>query len=266
MNCIETKQAIDQMPEHSLLEGALAQHLNQCELCQHYYGERLLERELAAFEVPEPAPDFLLRAIKCAVEQPSGKKPNVQMSVFNAGNWRWPSAAVASILALVMGMHFFGEASFVHDLQVHDSQVNDSLVNNSAVDDAAVEDAAPIAEPQSEDLEYQRDQIRIVIYSKEDRDKAELSIELAEDLELEGYAGKQRLAWNTKLSKGKNVLTIPVLVRNKGGEVRVTSHFGDASHEVKIQVPKRDTSADSKLEQIDKQQANKHGRAMTAQV
>lgn len=43
---------------------------------------------------------------------------------------------------------------------------------------------------------------------------------------------------------------MPVLVRNNGGEVRVTSSFADANHEVTVQVAKRDKSA--QLEAWDK--------------
>lgn len=217
MNCTEIRQVIDQLPEQSAPEGELAEHLRDCELCQHYYSDWLLERELAELQVPDPSPEFLAKAIRNAVGKPAAQSPPARRS-----GWRWPSAVAASVVVALAGLF-------------------------ALWDSTPIEDSVQFADLVPIQSDYYREEVRIVIYSTEDRDNAELSIELAEDLELEGYAGKQRLAWNTRLSKGANVLTVPVLVRNQGGEVRVRSHFGDANHEVRVQVAKRDNSVQSDM-------------------
>lgn len=208
MNCTEFRQAINQVPKQSAPQGDCAEHLSECQLCQHYYSDLMLEQELNEFQVPEPSPDFLERALARAVTEPVPVKHS---------SWRWPSAMAASVLAAVVGLFV------LWDLPPEEEVVS-------------------VAEVVPQQPLYTREQVRIVIYSKEDRDSAELSIELAENLELEGYAGRSQVAWNTKLSKGANLLTLPVLVRNEGGLVQVRSRFGDTSHEVSVQVARRDDS------------------------
>ncbi|MDQ2076908.1 hypothetical protein [Marinimicrobium sp. ABcell2] len=205
MNCTESRQAIDQLPMGSAPRGSLAEHLDACDLCQHYYTDRLLEQELSSLEVPQPSDEFLDRAIKLAA-----KAPAVETAP-SEHRWRWPSAMAASVLVAAVGFISFWEPAPLHQ-------------ENPTVETAA-------AQP-----EYHREQVRIVIYSNEAHENAELSIELAENLELEGYTGRQQLAWSAPLNKGANVLNVPVLVRDNGGEVRVISHFGGKSHEVKVQV------------------------------
>ena len=215
MNCTESKQTIRQLPMYMVPEGSLANHLSHCELCQHYHSDLLLQQELAALQVPAPASDFLARALKHAVE------PAAQSISASHRSWRWLSAMAASVLAATVMLQTF-----------NGSRVND------------------IAQNVAHEIDQSRNEVRILIYSQADHDSAELSIELAENLELEGYAGAQRLAWSTKLIKGANVLTLPVLVRNNGGEVRVTSYFGDTNHEIRVQVTKRDKSVDYKPNQF----------------
>jgi hypothetical protein len=216
MNCTEIRQAIDQLPRQAAPQGAVAEHLNDCELCQHHYSDLLLERELADLQVPELSPVFLEKALKRAVEEPAVQQP---VSA-KRSPWHWPSAMAASVLAAAAGI----------------SVLWDSVPTGEPVPVAQVEFAQP---------EYYRENVRIVIYSEEDRDSAEISIDLAENLELDGYAGKHQLSWTTRLSKGKNLLTLPVLVRDEGGPVQVSSRFGGTRHDVQVQVPGRNNKSTS---------------------
>ncbi len=208
MNCTESRQAIDQLPKHGTPDGGLADHLNRCELCQHYYTDRLLEQELQTLDVPTPPDEFLDRAIRLAMEAPAEEPARP------AQHWRWPAAMAASILVAAVGFMSLWEPALLHQ-------------------DVPAVGTAPAQS------DYEREEVRIVIYSTEAHESAEFSIELAENLELEGYTGKQHLAWSGHLNKGANILKVPVLVRDNGGEVHVTSHFGGKIHEVKVQVSKR---------------------------
>lgn len=213
MNCTEFRQAVRQLPGRTPPQGELAGHLSGCELCRHYYGDLLLERELAALQVPEPSSGFLQRAIDHAAAQTPAWPDAGELR-----HRRWPAALAASVMAAVLGVALW---------------LSVPTTDNGA--DLLVESMPGQAD-------YHREEVRIVIYSSEEREDAELTIELAESLELEGFAGERQLAWNTRLSKGANVLTLPVLVRNSGGQVRVRSRFGGMTHEVSINVVREDDS------------------------
>lgn len=205
MNCKDIRQQIDALAQTSEpappLSEALAEHLHSCELCRHYYGDAMLARELLALDVPEPDADFVARSIKRAVNQPARLQRSPSLR-------RLTAVAASALLAVTLGL----------------------VVLNLPVDR---DDMVPT---QSIAADYARKEVRVVIYSKEDHASAEFSIELAENLELEGYGGRQTLAWSGRLNKGANLLTLPVLVRDSGGEVRVTSRYGEGSHQVNVKV------------------------------
>lgn len=213
MNCIESRQTIDQLRPFEAPEGALKAHLSDCELCQHYYGERALEQQLASLQVPEPSSDFLERAMRHAVVEGESRE-----TARRRRNWRWPSAIAASVLVAAAGLSTLKEAPIAPDV-----------------------DQVVAVQPDEES--YYREEVRIMIRSQQDWENAEVSVELAEDLELEGFAGEHLVSWNTKLTKGANMLTLPILVRKGGGEVRVTSHYGNKSHEVQVRVAPKDKSS-----------------------
>jgi hypothetical protein len=56
--------------------------------------------------------------------------------------------------------------------------------------------------------------IRLVYDSRTDRDDAQVSVTLAGNLEVAGHPGARDLTWSTSLRKGKNVLELPVVLRN----------------------------------------------------
>ncbi len=204
MKCTQARQQIQSLDRHEdlrqLANTALAEHLADCELCRQYASDALLVRELAALEVPEPSPEFLSRALTRA-QQPARR--------------RWlPAAAAASLLvAVAAGWLGFG-----------------------ALAPQAPDTAPVVAETEQAQPGYHRQEIHIVIHSRSDRDNAELSIELAENLELEGFGGQRRLAWHTSLKKGPNLLVLPVRARDKGGELRVTSILEDKALETSVRV------------------------------
>ena len=69
-----------------------------------------------------------------------------------------------------------------------------------------------------------RTEIRLVVHSDVDVSDAELSITLAENLELDGFPDQQQLAWRTSLKKGKNLLVLPLRgIHGIGSNFELTS-------------------------------------------
>ena len=203
MNCFECRQALKRLPAH-IDAGPWAEHLEDCGPCRDYWSDLLLQRELAELQTPEPPPGFLPIAIKNATAG-GGREPLPPRALS-----RLPALA-ASVLVALIGVFAW------------------QSLPSSAPGPSVLSFAPQATSPR-------REEVQVVIYSSEARNSAEVTIELAENLELEGYAGERNLRWNTALSQGANVLSLPLLVRSSGGEVLVRSSFGGKEHEVRVEV------------------------------
>ncbi len=208
MSCIEARQAIGQLASGTRPGAELEEHLGQCELCRQRYGDAMLLQTLGTLEVPEPPPQFLERALLRASDQ-AAPSP--------ARNWL-PASLAASFLIALAALMIWDRTPEGRDVEV-------------------VDERTPVKDMVA--LEVHRQEVRIVIHSSNDHAAAELYIELAGNLELEGYAGHQRLAWTTQLKQGANLLVLPVLLHDEKGEIRVRSAFGHASHEVNVEVARK---------------------------
>jgi hypothetical protein len=58
--------------------------------------------------------------------------------------------------------------------------------------------------------------VSLAINVPEDMEDVTLSVELPKNFEISGYRGKQQLAWQTRLKKGRNTLTLPVVALKPG--------------------------------------------------
>ncbi|TVS14652.1 MAG: hypothetical protein EA417_14685 [Gammaproteobacteria bacterium] len=215
MNCIEARQAIGHLDSGVRPEGPLAEHLGQCELCRQHYGDAMLLKTLGSLKVPEPSPQFLEHALQRATDEAA---PTPAPAPARTAKWRIPASLAASFLIAAAAMLIW-----------------DQMPEQQAIE--IVEQRTPAENVVA--LEAHRQEVRIVIHSNDEHAAAEVSIELAGNLELEGYAGQQRLAWTTSLKQGANLLVLPVVLHNESGEIRVRSQFGQASHEVNVHVARK---------------------------
>jgi hypothetical protein len=79
--------------------------------------------------------------------------------------------------------------------------------------------------------------VQIVINSTGRRQDATVTIRLAEDLELDGYPGRQLLEWQTDLEDGRNLLALPVRATKAGGALWVAvSYDGLTRQETRIDI------------------------------
>lgn len=175
-------------------------HLEDCELCRYWREERLLARALSD-PVPEPDDGFEDRVLERAAAAAHHRAASVP--------WRrYGAAAAAALLALSALL----------------SPMTGDFGERRGETATAAADATRT--------------VKVVIDAKQDRRQALLTIELAEDLELEGFAGQSLIEWHTDLAKGRNLLTLPVRMKTGiGGDMRIAlSYEGGRRTEMNIPV------------------------------
>ncbi|MCP4078338.1 MAG: zf-HC2 domain-containing protein [Gammaproteobacteria bacterium] len=70
--------------------------------------------------------------------------------------------------------------------------------------------------------------VRLMFDSHKDIQQVKLSIVLPENMQLDGYPGRNTLAWQTSLHKGQNVLALPVVALAHGqGELLARLSYGE---------------------------------------
>jgi len=70
--------------------------------------------------------------------------------------------------------------------------------------------------------------VRLMFDSHKDIEQVKLSIVLPENMQLDGYPGRNTLAWQTSLHKGQNVLALPIVALAHGqGELLARLSYGE---------------------------------------
>lgn len=77
--------------------------------------------------------------------------------------------------------------------------------------------------------------VKLMFEAPTDLTEVTLSIELPENIELEGYAGMNQLTWQASLNKGQNVLALPVIAIGDGqGELVAQLNYGDRTKQFHV--------------------------------
>ncbi|MDY6822382.1 MAG: hypothetical protein SWH68_01080 [Thermodesulfobacteriota bacterium] len=205
MECRDIRKKIYETVENGGFidkNAALSRHVAECDLCRRYYSDLILDRRLGRtlrnMPAPEPAPGFAADIVEYAVHTHRLKRRRV----FAAG------VSAAALLMVAVGvslMTFF--------------------VNPGA---AVISVVMPVGGEKT---------VHIVIEAVAPRSAATLDIALAGDVAVRGYPGQERLQWQTDIQQGKNVLAIPILLRDRpGGNVNVRYAYDGTETAVSIQV------------------------------
>jgi len=195
MTCTQARALFDELLDNTLSlprAEVLQQHLSGCTECRNALTtEQEFRRLLASQEVPPSTPGFAARALHKASRQamPSHRRG------FIAGF----GSAVAAVCVLWLGMAIYQPSG-------------QGVVSTPAVKLA-------LAAPQT---------VRLVFDAPADLPQATVSISLPEDTELSGYPGQRQLIWTTSLSKGQNLLALPLVShRLAEGDLTATIRYGD---------------------------------------
>lgn len=85
--------------------------------------------------------------------------------------------------------------------------------------------------------------VKIVIDSADVRTEAHLSLNLSKNLALRGFPDQQILEWKTPLKKGKNLLTLPLIIQDQlPGQLNLTYSYGDINKEIRVDINAQTTT------------------------
>jgi len=205
MNCYDIHNHCDAYLDHEMSDTqkhALQLHLESCPACQQYLQQaEELRDALGKLSTPTMRPEFSARAFDKVRQQNRGTK-----------RFTGTGLALAASLALagIVGI-------FMHQ------------PDSTAPEPAAIQIS----------LQQARD-VNLVFNAKEDLNEVTISIELSDNLALDGYGGKRTVSWNTPLQKGKNVLSLPIIATQSGnGLLTARLRLGDQDKIIRIRVNAR---------------------------
>ena len=156
-------------------------HIEQCVHCQSVLAEEKSFRDmLRGLPVPPPTEGFVDRALKTAETQQQLELNASTRSKRHGFVWGF-SSAMAAGFALWMVVSLFPSSELS---QMQESEIHIAL--------------------------HETHQLRLAFNAKSDVKNATISIELPENVVLDGYPGEGSLAWQTDLAKGDNTLTLPI--------------------------------------------------------
>jgi hypothetical protein len=205
MNCIDVrKQIAGSLSDSRTPKGddPIMRHIATCELCRHFYEDVLLGHAIANMPTPEPVEGFSGKAISNAVRHNRAKRRKTFISM--------SAAAAIIVFGVVLTWNTTEFPGF-----------KGTEMQSAAVMGVEAEKT-----------------IRLMIETSQDRRDATLTIELAENLTLKSHPSEARVEWQTDLVKGKNLLELPLLLKDEAdGYINVRYRYNGTEKEVYIHIP-----------------------------
>jgi hypothetical protein len=184
MDCAEADGVINAcVARGALPDAALAHHLASCDACRECYDDARLALALAGETIPTPRPGFVDVAIATAVR--SAGVPTRRVAAI---------AAAVAVIGIAIGVVVGARWQAVPAPETIMAQVQLARGGNTTV--------------------------RLLIDSPVVQEHATLAIELADNIELAGFANQRHIEWQTQLKAGKNLLALPLQLTDTGD-----SHF-----------------------------------------
>lgn len=185
MKCNSMKSVILNYVDGSLTTEAAAQvsaHVDRCTYCQRMLErETQLKKSMALLPVVEPSAGFFDRVFNELEEQ----SPPSRRNGFWAGFATAAAAGLAAWLVIIPAQ------------MPEQNQQQPALAIISATVNEVKE-------------------VRISFDAPYEYKKVTLSLSLPDHVELDGFPGEKQLSWETEISQGKNVLTLPLIMRKQG--------------------------------------------------
>jgi len=193
MQCQTTKLMLDEYLDGLLtaqVRDEFVRHLGSCQACQRELAElEVLRSKLREMTVLPARENFAGEAIAAAVGRNTSvvqARPGI-MHRFGAG----------FVGAMVAGLVLWGLATTFLPLQ------------------------SPAPKASFDIALYQPKTISLAFNAPSDISNVTVSIELPNQFEVVGHAGRRMLSWKTDLKKGRNILTLPVVAKGEGTGVMI---------------------------------------------
>lgn len=203
MNCLSNERLQDYLDGQLSPEIACAveRHLAVCAKCKHALAqEQGLLELLRDLPVPPATPGFFGRALRGARSR-HRHRPAMLTGILSGA----VAAAVVLGLAALLGKG--PNQNGLPDLTLTVGEVRE---------------------------------VNLVFNVPRDLEGAILVMELPEQLEIEGFPGRRTLSWQTSLSAGENLLSLPLLAKEaKRGELTARIAYGEAEKIFRLNVDVR---------------------------
>lgn len=200
MNCTQTQHnliAYVRGQLESVQASALIGHVTQCKLCRgKLEEERLIQDMFQRYSIPAARPDFESRILH-KVTQAHDRKTH-----FNKGLITALAACLLIWVSVIVVKPTISNEVHVPHISLKVNEVK---------------------------------QVRFTFNAPKDFNKVTISLQLPKHIELEGYPGEKELRWETALSEGANLLTLPVIATHaRSGKIIARISNGKDFKEFKI--------------------------------
>ncbi len=214
MKCSDIQKYIDDYLDDAMSLGeqkAVESHIERCVSCQQALeAHRAVRRALRSLPVDKASPDFEAKVFAAVRDQYSTRGGH-------SGNRFIAGFATAMVASLAL---WFASTVYTPQFDGETSQVVNVAMN----------------QPRT---------VKLMFDAPVDLAEVTLTVELPENIELEGYAGQKQLVWQTSLNKGQNILALPVIAIGNGqGELVAQLSYGDKTKQFRIVLK---TSSDGAL-------------------
>lgn len=204
MKCTDIQKYLDNYLDDTMSldeQEAVETHIEQCTSCQQSLDEnKAIRQALCSLPVDQASADFEAK-IFSAVRSHYGTRGK------NSGNKFFAGFATAAAASLAL---WFTSTVYIPQFDVAEPQVINLAMS-------------------------QVRNVKLVFDAPDNLADVTLSVQLPENIELEGYAGQKQLVWQTNLNKGQNILALPVTAIGNGqGELVAQLNYGDKTKQFHI--------------------------------
>lgn len=209
MQCTTFQQQLDDLLDGTLPaaeQAALQQHRQSCPLCRQRHEQALaLQAALRQLPVPAPSPDFASRVLERTHRQLDAAPQTTP------GNWLKGAVAAGTLITALFAGYLAGNLSGTAE-------------NNGAI-------TVTLAPQQIQT-------VQLAFHSKQALENVRLTLQLPEQIEIDGYPGRRELSWQTNLAQGSNRLQLPLILHDRnwqGGELVARLEHPNGQREFRIQ-------------------------------